>query len=320
MDISDVRVRLINDGNDRLKAVCTVTFDEQFVVRDVKIVEGTSGLFVAMPSRKVSVHCVECGFKNAIRSRFCNECGAKLPPSDAPEEDNGRSRLHRDIAHPITTPFRERLQAEVLRAYEEERRAPGQRSRRDDSEESPEQDNRGNVMEENDDEPAEELSEYDAIIAGFRSGGGGRPQRRESSGPRHRDGGGSQGRDRGPGRSDTRGNERGNRRDDRPNQRREGNRPPRSEDRPPRQGSRPTSGSNRPPREARSEVQSSQPRPIESVPAPTDGFGAGLMDDGHKKPAAKVAPPPRPAPPKPAPPPVIEQDDDETGSFGEGLL
>ena len=117
MQISDVRVKLINVSAERLKAVCTVTFDGEFVVRDVKVVDGTNGLFVAMPSRKLSVHCPACKHKNHLRARFCNECGGKVPPARAQADDGGRSRLHRDIAHPITVIFRELVQKRVIEAY-----------------------------------------------------------------------------------------------------------------------------------------------------------------------------------------------------------
>ncbi len=82
MNITDVRVRKINlDG--KMKAIVSITIDDQFVVHDVKVVEGQNGLFVAMPSRKT------------------------------PEGE------FRDIAHPITTSAREVIQSAVLRAYEE---------------------------------------------------------------------------------------------------------------------------------------------------------------------------------------------------------
>ncbi len=91
MDISEVRVKLVRDPGERLKAVCIVTFDEAFVVRDVKVVDGTNGLFVAMPSQKLAVHCPKCRQKNHLRARFCNECGKELPSHSVPWDANGRS-------------------------------------------------------------------------------------------------------------------------------------------------------------------------------------------------------------------------------------
>ncbi|MCH4890633.1 septation protein SpoVG [Acidaminobacter sp. JC074] len=81
MKITDVRIRKIKtDG--KMKAVVSVTFDEAFVVHDIKIIEGQNGLFVAMPSRKVG------------------------------EGD------YRDIAHPINSSMRQEIQREIFDAYE----------------------------------------------------------------------------------------------------------------------------------------------------------------------------------------------------------
>lgn len=82
MNITDVRIRKINQEG-RMKAIVSVTFDNAFVVHDVKIVEGNNGLFVAMPSRKT------------------------------PEGE------FRDIAHPISANARETIQTAVLKAYQE---------------------------------------------------------------------------------------------------------------------------------------------------------------------------------------------------------
>lgn len=54
MKITDVRIRLVNKDDSKLKAVASITFDDCFVVHDVKIIDGNDGLFVAMPSRKSS--------------------------------------------------------------------------------------------------------------------------------------------------------------------------------------------------------------------------------------------------------------------------
>jgi len=120
MEISDIRVKLIQDSSDRLKAVCSITLDDEFVVRDLKVVEGTNGLFVAMPSRKLSVHCPQCRSKNHLRARFCNECGGKLPPARPTGDAAGRMRMHRDIAHPINPTFREIVQSKVIEKYRAE--------------------------------------------------------------------------------------------------------------------------------------------------------------------------------------------------------
>lgn len=81
MKITDVRIRKINTEG-RMKAIVSITLDDEFVIHDVRIVDGNNGLFVAMPSRKT------------------------------PEGE------FRDIAHPINSQTRERLQTAVLEAYE----------------------------------------------------------------------------------------------------------------------------------------------------------------------------------------------------------
>lgn len=82
LNITDVRIRKINIEG-KMKAIVSVTIDEEFVIHDVKVVEGQNGLFVAMPSRKT------------------------------PEGE------YRDIAHPITPIAREKIQTAVLQAYQE---------------------------------------------------------------------------------------------------------------------------------------------------------------------------------------------------------
>jgi len=82
MQITDVRVRKISTAG-KMKAVVSVTFDEAFVVHDIKVIEGKERLFIAMPSRKTA----DGEFK--------------------------------DIAHPINTELRETLQEVILKKYEE---------------------------------------------------------------------------------------------------------------------------------------------------------------------------------------------------------
>jgi stage V sporulation protein G len=124
MKVTNVTVKLSPPGGDRLKAFCTMTLDSEFVVRDLKIIEGTNGLFVAMPSRKLTDHCLKCRGKNHLRAKFCNDCGAKLPEKRVYDED-AQGKLHADIAHPINSDCRARLQDVILQAYREELRAAG---------------------------------------------------------------------------------------------------------------------------------------------------------------------------------------------------
>lgn len=81
MQITDVRVRKANGPESKMKAYCSVVFDEMFVVHDLRIVEGAHGFFVAMPRRKVG------------------------------------EGEYRDLAHPITAEARALIQQAVLDAY-----------------------------------------------------------------------------------------------------------------------------------------------------------------------------------------------------------
>jgi stage V sporulation protein G len=83
MKISDVRVRIIKKDDSKLKAVASITIDDCFVVHDIKVIEGTEGYFIAMPSRKTN---------------------------------DGE---YKDIAHPINTETREALKEVILKAFEE---------------------------------------------------------------------------------------------------------------------------------------------------------------------------------------------------------
>ncbi len=135
MEITEVRIKLMEDAGDRLRAFCSVTFDDSFVVRDLKIIEGSNGPFVAMPSRKLTAHCPGCGCKNHLRAAHCNQCGKKLAENQAVRDSDGRAKLYADIAHPINSSCREMIQQHVVEAYQEEVQMaaePGYRSRYDD--------------------------------------------------------------------------------------------------------------------------------------------------------------------------------------------
>ncbi len=123
MEITEVRIFVKEGVDKKLKAYATVTFDNAFVVRNIKVIEGSAGLFIAMPSRKLKTACPKCGFRNEMRSKFCNQCGSSLPSVSRPlgPEDMSSQSEHRDIAHPITQSFREYLQKKVLDAFEQEK-------------------------------------------------------------------------------------------------------------------------------------------------------------------------------------------------------
>ncbi|MBI4602080.1 MAG: septation protein SpoVG family protein [Planctomycetes bacterium] len=117
MQITEVRVKLVTATNDKLRAFCSITIDDDFVVRDLKVIDGTKGPFVAMPSRKLTERCPRCGEKNHHRANFCNECGARLGWGAVPEDPSGRQKLHADIAHPINSSCREAIQRRILEEY-----------------------------------------------------------------------------------------------------------------------------------------------------------------------------------------------------------
>ena len=120
MNVSEIRTKLINNKDDRLKAFCSMTIDNDFVVRDIKIIEGTGGYFVAMPSRKMTDHCERCSGKNHLRAKFCNNCGAALPESRVYKDVKGRMKLHADIAHPVNAECRQTIQQTIVKFFTEE--------------------------------------------------------------------------------------------------------------------------------------------------------------------------------------------------------
>jgi stage V sporulation protein G len=121
--VTEVRVKLTDDPRNKLRAYCSVTIDDAFVVRDLKIIDGSKGPFVAMPSRKLADHCPKCHHKNHLRAGYCNQCGGRLDPDRAPKDSRGRARLHADLAHPINSHTRIELHKAVVRAYAEEAEA-----------------------------------------------------------------------------------------------------------------------------------------------------------------------------------------------------
>ena len=129
MEITEVRIFLRDNPATKLRAYATITFDNAFVVRNIKVIEGNKGLFVAMPSRRIEEPCPKCGAKNSLRSKYCNQCGSQLPPRESlstmPQAEGGlagekpeRRSEHRDIAHPINMETREYIQKKILEAYE----------------------------------------------------------------------------------------------------------------------------------------------------------------------------------------------------------
>lgn len=120
MKVTEIRVFPKEGQDKKLKAYTTVTFDNCFVVRNIKVIQGTSSLFIAMPSRKMRYACLKCRFKHEAGAKFCGQCGTALSPRPALDVHEDAKNEHRDTAHPVTQEFREYLQSEVLKAYQEE--------------------------------------------------------------------------------------------------------------------------------------------------------------------------------------------------------
>lgn len=136
MEITEVRIKLMESSEDRLRGFCSVTFDSCFVVRDLKIIDGNSGPFVAMPSRKLTSNCNRCHTKNHLRANYCNQCGQKLKQIRPQQGPDGRAKLYADIAHPINARCREMIQNRVIEELNKEQQLssePGYRSRYDEA-------------------------------------------------------------------------------------------------------------------------------------------------------------------------------------------
>ena len=134
MEITEVRIKLMENPEDRLRGFCSVTFDGSFVIRDLKIIEGNNGPFVAMPSRKLTSNCRKCRSKNHLRANYCNQCGSKVQAERVLHDSSGRAKLYADIAHPINAECREMIQRRIVEELENEQRLarePGYHSRYD---------------------------------------------------------------------------------------------------------------------------------------------------------------------------------------------
>lgn len=126
MNITEVKIILRNREEGKLRAYATITFDNAFVVRDLKVIEGNKGLFVAMPSRKLRQACPHCRHRNVVRSKYCNQCGNNIESlmketSQTFSEEERIDNQHRDIAHPITPEARNYIQSKVLEAYRQKK-------------------------------------------------------------------------------------------------------------------------------------------------------------------------------------------------------
>lgn len=121
IEVTEVRIKLAAEADDKLLGYCSVTLNNAFVIKDVKLIQGDGTIFVAMPSRKITDKCRHCGCKNHLRAKVCNECGTKLDPARAETDTRGRSKLHFDLVHPIRADVREYVQRKIIEAYEFEK-------------------------------------------------------------------------------------------------------------------------------------------------------------------------------------------------------
>ena len=120
MHITEIRVKLLPRQSDKLRGFASITVDDCLVIRDIKIIEGGRGLFVAMPSRKLCDHCPSCAAKNHRKARYCNECGVRLAEDRCDLDERGRPRLYADVSHPINQNARDFVQRTILDAYHKE--------------------------------------------------------------------------------------------------------------------------------------------------------------------------------------------------------
>lgn len=116
MKITKIRLTMLPQGSEPVCAYCTVSFDDQLAVHDLRIIRNESRLFVAMPNRKRTRPCQKCQTSNTVLSRFCSHCGVALPRT--PQDPSGSSRPHVDIAHPLTAEFRSEIEREILECYQ----------------------------------------------------------------------------------------------------------------------------------------------------------------------------------------------------------
>ncbi|MHC4841928.1 MAG: SpoVG family protein [Planctomycetota bacterium] len=121
MKVTEVRVKLAAEDDDKLLGYCSITLNDSFVIKDLKIIQGDNAPFIAMPSRKITDKCSKCGYKNHLRAKFCNECGNKQNPNRAEMDDRGRAKLHFDLVHPIRSDVRDYVHEAIIEAYQQER-------------------------------------------------------------------------------------------------------------------------------------------------------------------------------------------------------
>lgn len=141
MKVTKARIILPESNRDsKLLAYASIILDHEFVVYDLKLIQGKDSIFVAMPSRKEHYPCVHCKSNNHLRANYCNHCGSALNNklwecfrcrgTGGWEDEEGfreclscrgtgREIIYFDIAHPISSSCRWDIHQAVSKAYEQ---------------------------------------------------------------------------------------------------------------------------------------------------------------------------------------------------------
>lgn len=109
-----------------VKAYANIILDDALALHDLKVLDGPRGIFLAMPTRKLTDRCPRCQSKNHLRAKFCNECGATLAIAELRVKTDavtGRLLLHADVVHPISRSLREHIEERVLTALKNQETA-----------------------------------------------------------------------------------------------------------------------------------------------------------------------------------------------------
>jgi stage V sporulation protein G len=147
MEITDIQINLAYFQKSKIRAFCSVFFDNEFVVHEVKIIEeplsakaslrpdfrdrqtqaGLSAcsaqavrrLHISMPNKKITMHCVKCAEKNPINANFCSKCGVKLTWYGIAREKNTHSEIYTDIVQVISGKLTRLIRKKILTAYQD---------------------------------------------------------------------------------------------------------------------------------------------------------------------------------------------------------
>lgn len=115
MRVTDVQVTLNQSGN-RLLAFCKLVVGD-FVIHDVKVIDGVHGIFVAMPQKEKCDECPRCGKRNGLSVEYCPRCGK---PRERKWHALERNEIWLDLVHPINQAMRDEVTRAVLDEYHRE--------------------------------------------------------------------------------------------------------------------------------------------------------------------------------------------------------